>query len=394
MFHTARDLLKTIENKITDIDEDRAKVALTAALVHDLGHGPFSHAFEEATKALDADIAKQEKRQSIKTKKHEHWTSDILLGDTEVSAKLNKMGDRFQNDVANLLTSEIPKDIYAAVVSSQFDADRLDYIRRDRMMTGAQHGGFDYSWLLANLQISSIPLAVDNKDYSKVDSLVIGHKAIQAAESYVLGLFQMYFAVYFHKTTRSAEKMLVAILRRVGKLISEGMLAKTGLVNTNPIVLFIKKRDLSSYVQTDDFIIWGSLSVLSSCDDDILKELATRLLKRDLYKVIDVTEILDGNAVKIANFRIAMGDAVNSNHFEEFEILEDHVSRDPYKFKEYGSSDALSKIHVLAPNGKDLMDLADCSEVVKALGKKSLFRIYTRDDNASKKIMDILGGLL
>ncbi|TDN21724.1 phosphohydrolase, partial [Lactobacillus crispatus] len=131
------------------------------------------------------------------------WTSEIISGDTELGSVLSKGGEAFRSDVAALLANEVPTDIYSAIVSSQFDADRLDYVRRDRMMTGAQHGGFDYPWLLANLEVDKIPLAIDDEHYGEAESLILGSKAFQAAESYVLGLFHMYFAVYFHKATRS-----------------------------------------------------------------------------------------------------------------------------------------------------------------------------------------------
>lgn len=394
VFHTARKLFSVIENKIANFNEDKSKVALAAALVHDMGHGPFSHAFEEATKKLNEDIAKRNgQRTSEKLKKHEIWTSDILTGDTQVSELLHSYDPQFQKDISDLLIAETPSDIYGAVVSSQFDADRLDYVRRDRIMTGAQHGGFDFSWLLANLEVGKIPLAVDDQEYVTMDSLVLGHKAFQAAESYVLGLFQMYFTVYFHKTTRSAEKMLTGILLRVGQLLSDDKLDETGMIETNPIVLFLQKRNLDAYLQTDDFVMWGSLSVMSQSKDPILQALSSRLLKRDLYKVIDISSHFEGNVgdVGVAKFRAALSDAKRNNEFEEFEIFEDQPTRNPYKIRGYGSPEALSKIHIYAPNGKDLMDLSDCSQVVKALSEKSLYRIYVRDDDANKKVHDLLG---
>ena len=137
VFHVARQLASQIETQVEKFDEDRAKVAMAAALVHDVGHGPFSHAFEDAMKELG-------KGKEQKPKRHELWTADIVLGDTELGAVLSKAGKEFRDGVADLLKSDTPTDIYSAIVSSQFDADRLDYVRRDRLMTGAQHGGFDY----------------------------------------------------------------------------------------------------------------------------------------------------------------------------------------------------------------------------------------------------------
>lgn len=222
VFHTARTLVQLIGDRIGKFDKQKSHVALTAALLHDLGHGPFSHAFEDAIKLLNKDIAKKNGKNTPKIKKHEQWTSDIILGDTQVGNLLYKYDPKLQQSVSKILLADTPSDIYAAVVSSQFDADRLDYVRRDRLMTGAQHGGFDFSWILANLEVASIPLTTDDQEYSTVDSLVLGSKALQAAESYVLGLFHLYFAVYFHKTTRSAEKILSAVIRRVGTLCAEG----------------------------------------------------------------------------------------------------------------------------------------------------------------------------
>lgn len=393
VFHTARKLFSVIESKIGNFDKDKSQIALAAALVHDMGHGPFSHAFEEATKRLNDDIAKRNgKEKAEKLKKHEIWTSDILTGNTEVSKLLNAYDPEFQKAISDLLIAETPSDIYGAVVSSQFDADRLDYVRRDRLMTGAQHGGFDFSWLLANLEVGEIPLAVDDQEYVTMDSLVLGHKAFQAAESYVLGLFQMYFTVYFHKTTRSAEKILTGILQRVGQLLYDGKLEATGMIDTNPIVLFLQNQSLEAYLQTDDFVMWGSLSVMSHSKDPILQSLSSRLLKRELYKVIDISSRFEGNVgdVGVAKFRAALSEAKRNQDFDDFEIFEDQPTRNPYKVRGYGSPEALSKIHILAPNGKDLMDLSDCSQVVKSLSEKSLYRIYVRDNDAKKKVLELL----
>jgi HD superfamily phosphohydrolase len=174
---------------------------MAAALVHDVGHGPFSHAFEAAGKKFH------------RSQKHELWTVDIIRGDTKVGEVLDGFKSGFRDQVAQIIADKMPQDIYGSIVSSQFDADRLDYVRRDR---GVDHGEFDFSWLMANLEVDQIPLAIDDDQIGIVPGLVLGRKAFQAAEAYVLGLFHLYFAVYFHKTTCSAEKMLTGLLLRVG----------------------------------------------------------------------------------------------------------------------------------------------------------------------------------
>lgn len=394
VFHTARQLVNLIENRIgTDFEPEKAEIALTASLVHDLGHGPFSHAFEEAIKLLNKDNAQRAGEKSPpKLKKHELWTSDILLGDTEVGNALHSRGSDFQNAVATLLVADTPRDIYAAVVSSQFDADRLDYVRRDRLMTGAKHGGFDFSWVLANLEVSAIPLATDDEAYSTVDSLVLGNKAFQAAESYVLGLFHLYFTVYFHKATRSAEKILSAILRRIGALCVDGKEDVTCLGATNPILGFVQKRDLCSYLQADDFVVWGSVSTMTGCKDPILRDLSQRLLSRKLYKSVDISNHFEGRggANGVAHFRAELTKAKENGDFEDVEIFEDQPSRNPYKRRGYGSPDALSKIHIMNADGSRSIDLSERSDVVKALQEKTIYRVYARDNNAAEKIRDII----
>ena len=152
VFHMARRLTALLKDRLEGrFDEQRAEIAQAAALVHDLGHGPFSHSFEDALKRLGI------------RKRHEEWTAEIVTGDTRVCEVLSRYSDGFQERVAELLASETPVDIYSAVVSSQFDADRLDYVRRDRLMTGAQHGGFDFPWLMANLEVDRIAIALDGE---------------------------------------------------------------------------------------------------------------------------------------------------------------------------------------------------------------------------------------
>jgi hypothetical protein len=131
-----RDVHPTEESKVTQ--------ALAAALVHDLGHGPFSHAFESVGARL-----------GLKMTDHEH-VSDVLVRNGEVADALRALGSGFPDDVADIISGRGESNIYRAVVSSQFDADRLDYMRRDRLMTGTQHAGIDFEWLLANIEVGAV----------------------------------------------------------------------------------------------------------------------------------------------------------------------------------------------------------------------------------------------
>ena len=128
VFHTARKLVEIIQREIRDVDQTfddgRAEVAVVAALLHDLGHGPFSHAFESVQRSRGIG------------KKHETWSAEIIQnagGGIRLLLDDHRPGSGFCEEVAKLIETDDPTDIYHAVVSSSFDADRLDYLRRDRL---------------------------------------------------------------------------------------------------------------------------------------------------------------------------------------------------------------------------------------------------------------------
>jgi HD superfamily phosphohydrolase len=221
VFHTARQLIEVVRNH-DGRSESRENLALAAALVHDLGHGPFSHAFETVGKRLGLKLAD-----------HEH-VSDLLIRHGEVAEILNEMGSGVAVDVADMVKKEGRMTVHNAVVSSQFDADRLDYMRRDRLMTGSQHAAIDFTWLIANLEVASLPTGVDDRQTGSIKTFVIGPKAVHAAEAYVLGLFQLYPTVYFHKATRGAEKLFTELLVRTVTLAKDGAVARTGLPDRHP----------------------------------------------------------------------------------------------------------------------------------------------------------------
>ena len=329
-------------------------------------------------------------------KRHEIWTADIIREDTDLGNRIEKgFGSDTRSAVAKLLLQETPTDIYSGIVSSQFDADRLDYLRRDRLMTGVSHGGFDYSWLLANLEVGKVAIATDGDDFANVDTLILGSKAFQAAEAYVLGLFHMYFAVYFHKATRSAEKMLSAMLLNMGQLILEADLGKLDLSEAHPLVLFLRDQSLSNYLLLDDAVLWGSLPSLARAQDPSVSVLASRLLRRDLYKAFDVTEYFErrGGEASVARFRAALSEAKKSGDFGSLELFEDTPKRDPYKRRGYDTPDALSKVLIRSSANGQYEDLAELSEVVRALQKRTVYRVYSDRGETLDKIKEIAKGV-
>lgn len=367
-----------------DYEDTKANTAIAAALVHDLGHGPFSHAFEDVGRRLN-----------LKLTRHEVM-SDILIREGEVADALNILVSGLANDVAAMVKNG-GTDIYSAVVSSQFDADRLDYMRRDQLMTGTQHGSIDYEWLLANLEVGGVPFGVDEENLGTIETFVLGPKAVHGAEAYVLGLFQLYPTVYFHKATRGAEKLFTELMVRTLTLIKEGSLKSTGLHTKHPIVRFAKKPDSAdSVLSLDDTVIWGSLGYMIDASDPTVKDLAIRLRDRKLYKAIDVREFVkrELGLEEVASLDPVIDKACASirNKIAEWQsthattnparILSDSAEREPYKqFQE--SKGPLNQIRIRT-NSDELVDLGERSKVVRAIETFKLFRLYVSetDDKA------------
>lgn len=392
VFHTARQLVEVLEWKNTNHDDRRRDAAIAAALLHDLGHGPFSHAFENALKELNMKS------------RHEERSVEIIR-QTEIKDILDDLRDKnFSNEVAQIIGSEHPADMYASVVSSQFDADRLDYMRRDRYMTGSQHAAIDFRWLLANLEVRRVPLGQEEQALGGIDTLVVGPKAIMAAEAYVLGLFHLYPTIYYHKTTRSVEKIFSELLIRTGRLFQDGHWGKIGLPKNHPIFKFFDKpSDIEAFLLLDDHVIWSSFSLMIEASDPILREFTERILYRRLYKAVDVTGLLSKEITsddkeekreKIkqeeARIRQSIQDSglLSCNQDVAPLALEDTVKRNPYKRGEGGTS-GLDAIRVI-DSDEQLKDIREVSDVVGGLDSFNRYRIYYRNDDAKEKIEKII----
>jgi len=421
VFHTARILMKIIEKHLgSEFKHSKAQIALAAALVHDLGHGPYSHAFEEVGKKLKLPMADHEK------------VTDSLVREGEVATALNGLGGGFASDVADLIKKAGPASIYRAVVSSQFDADRLDYMRRDRLMTGTQHGAIDCEWLISNLEVGSVPHGVDSERVGDLETFVLGPKALYAAETYLLGLFQLYATVYLHKATRGVEKLFTELMVRVFKLARDGSTEKTGLSDHHPLIRFaISPDNLERVLALDDSVIGGALFMMTEAEDRLVSEFSSRLRDRKLYKCVDIREVISERvrssilkkqgpkktsssktaAPAKAQDRLDL-DAVQKELVEKVEkasneietklrtwaaehevdvptILLDKTERSMYKsFEE--SKGPLEQIMIkTGPDNTKPVDVATVSQVVKAISPLKVLRVYFREgDEKAKKLID------
>ena len=377
----ARRLVDVIErHQGTQHDGGRARVALLAALLHDVGHGPFSHAFESAAEAMGL------------TKRHEAWSAEIVVGDTEINRVLRDVDEQLPKQVAALLKEEESQDIYSAVVASQFDADRIDYIQRDRLMTGVQFGHVDSDWLLDCLEVGSVTIGrqdyvVGRQDYVQVPCLYLGSKGVAVAEEYLEARFRLYWTVYTHKTTRAAEKMLEALLG-----LAAAKLCDSDLARREPILRHFTSgaRSLDTYVHLDDSTVWAALAEYADCRVPDVSELAVRLRDRHLYKCLEVGSWDEplGNLYQRFRRKVEELDVEWRD-----ELLFDQSTIDPYTWYAFDDASALSKVLVKSrPDMIEPKDIAEESPIVKALRdqKGRVQRVYAPDSERVAELDSIL----
>lgn len=238
-------------------------LALVAALLHDIGHGPFSHAVERVT---DID--------------HEDVSIAIISGKTEVNRILEAYKAGFSKEVSEVILRTHTSRVIVKLLSSQLDVDRIDYLLRDSKVTGAGYGTFDLEWLINVLRIG--------KYHGEIEVGLDLSKGLSIAEDFVMARYYMYKHVYFHKATRSMEIMIKKILERAQELSNKGEL----ILNEHlKLILSKPKTPLShdvvdSFLQLTEHTIWHYINEWKSSDDDILKGLCGNVMKRKLYKSI------------------------------------------------------------------------------------------------------------
>ncbi len=276
VMNTAKRILNQIE-KISGekLPKEHRVAVLAASLLHDIGHGPFSHTFEK-----------------VSGEDHEARTLEVIQdSSTEVHKRLSEHDRKlpdilaafFEEDPEESRDAEIPPYL-TQVVSSQLDADRFDYLLRDSYATGANYGRFDLNWIIEHLYL----------DNAK-KRFYLSHKSLMAAETYVFARYHMYRTVYFHKTTRSAEVMLRLLFKRYKQLLdnAESSEAKRSVVpHAPPAILeaFSTKMSLATYLALDDHAVSEFLRACNYSNDETLKMLGAGLLGRKLYKVVEATE--------------------------------------------------------------------------------------------------------
>ena len=368
VFHNARRLVNIIKREIGlkrvdgAFNRDRAKIALFAALLHDIGHGPFSHAFEEARKALAAERGDTAAKTRIRN--HEAFTADMIEDKSGGIAEILEASGITAKNVADLVAAEIPTDMYHAVVSSSFDADRLDYLVRDRYMTGTGAGAIDLDWLMDNVRVAQINFApdADGGDPVYEHSFCLSHKAREAAEDFLLARYRLYTNVYFHKTTRGIEQMVSAFFRFAAREVADGGRID-GLPDDHPLVRFFSPGGdvVANYRALDDTVVWGAIHALALAGAGDVKDIAGRILNRDRPVCLDVQHAFPEDVERQRRLKHALDAKFKSQ-------LGENVFRDSAKlsiYGEIGADDGRAQkrlmIQMADDNLKEITDFKDAT---------------------------------
>jgi HD superfamily phosphohydrolase len=247
---------------------ERARDALAAALLHDVGHGPFSHVFEDAIP--DGPT-------------HEEWSRRVICDpSTEVNRLLRAYDASLPTRVAQLVHGRHELGYLARAVSGSFDVDRCDYLLRDAHSTGVRYGWFDLDWFLRSLRFG-----IPESDQDSPGLAIDGAKGLPAIESFILARLFMFQQVYFHKASRAADWMLTRLLERVRELLLDG----TTLAGVPPALASLARDGdaaLNEYLQLDDSVLWGALGAWRDAPDELVRDLASRLHARRLYKTYEL----------------------------------------------------------------------------------------------------------
>jgi uncharacterized protein len=247
---------------------DHAREALAAALLHDLGHGPLSHLFEDAIPAVGP---------------HESWTERMVLDpSTGVHRILASVDATLPARVADLVHGRHDLPYLAKAVSGELDVDRCDYLLRDAHATGVRYGVYDLDWLLRSLRFgpstagpTAPPIAID------------GAKGLPAIEAFITARLFMFQQVYLHKATRSAEWMIRTILERAVEVLRAGVKLE-GVPAALRSVARGETIALGDYLELDDGVLWGAMHAWEGAADKPLADLSARIRARALFKTLEL----------------------------------------------------------------------------------------------------------
>ena len=323
--HLMTQALDVLRSKGIFISQEEEEGVLCAILLHDIGHGPYSHTLEQTL---------------VKGLSHEDLS--LMMMDT-----LNDLLSHRLDTAYKIFRNDHPKKFLHQLVSSQLDMDRLDYLSRDSFFTGVAEGVINTDRIIKMLTVVN-------------DQLVVEGKGIYSIEKFIISRRLMYWQVYLHKTVIAAEYMLINILKRAQELASEDIplfgspILHLFLYSNLTIEHFLEERKwIEDFAKLDDYDILSAIKVWTTHSDAILSWLCKSLVDRHLYKVEIQNEPFDPGYVSSLKDKTAAQFHVQEEEIDYF-LVEGTVTNNAYNPKH-------DRIRILFRNN-ELIDLSEASD--------------------------------
>ncbi|MGI6285955.1 HD domain-containing protein [Neomoorella humiferrea] len=364
VFHLFIRLEAELERKGYTFSEEERLLGKCTSLLHDIGHGPLSHVLEGII---------------TPGKKHEAWARDIILGPTELRCALQKIDPKLPEKICQVLQGDPQWQLLKNIISSQIDIDRMDYLLRDAVMTGTSYGHFDLTRLLAVIELSN-----------KRTGLIINNKGLMAAEQFIFARYYAYWQIYFHKTTRGAEKVLHTIWKRAKELFSQGFLPNDLI--PGPLKPFLEdKWNSDDYLAIDDVDIWHALKMWQSSPDPILSDLSKRIWIRELFKPVRLADSASLNFLEVLP---RMRHILQQNGYDpDYYLLWDTQSDVAYDYYTSPEEEDTNKppIRVRDENGRE-WDIMKLSDPIRAIAgtRKVVIYVYVPDENCRQDVIKLI----
>ena len=318
------EVVRRMVTEISGIDEilsEEDKIAVMAAgLLHDVGHGPFSHIFETISKIH-----------------HELITQRIILEDSEVHRVLEKAKPGLSKTVASILNHTHPKVVLTQFVSGQLDADRMDYLLRDAYFTGTSYGQYDIERILRTFKVSH-------------DKLTIKESGVHSVEDYIMARYHMYYQVYYHPVGRAVEAVLIGFFKRLEDLVN----ADPSVIEQYPMFkILFGQTDLNAFFHLDEAACFYGFHLASEASDPILSDLGRRILNRRLFEYQDISSNEE---------RLMIKQKVETKVDSRYYFYQDEMVSRPYT--PYTEEESL--IYISLPDGS-IKELSQVSNIVAAI---------------------------
>ena len=264
VYEIVRRMVTEVKLLCAELTEYEKVCVMLAGLLHDVGHGPFSHAFEHVT-----------------NHSHEEYTAKIILGDTELNSILRAVSKKMPEDIVSIIQHTHENDILNQIVSGQLDADRMDYLLRDSYFTATSYGQFDLERILRTMRVRK------TSEGRKV--IVVKHTGIHSVEDYIMARYQMYWQVYYHPVARSYEAVFIQLFNRLKDIFKDN---KDYFEDMKVLIPFLEKAEVSEeeYFRLDENSLLYCCALIQDKDDVIAADLAKRLQNRKLFEYVDYNE--------------------------------------------------------------------------------------------------------